>query len=393
MNRLTAATISLVVAAATLAGCSWISGSDDPYKGDAFYEAPDPIPSEPHGTLVRYQDFEDYEIAGAKVYRIMYTSRAISGDPIVVTGVASVPTGQAPEEGWPMISVSHSTTGIADPCAPSKRAGMNDFSTVAKKVGDRFVISATDFEGLGTPGRHPYLVGQSEGRSALDAVVASRELPDANGSKRFATVGYSQGGHASLWTSQLAASWTPQLELVATAAGAAASEVSLIFSAASTDPLGKYVYMVVAGISAAYPHVDPAEFLTPKALELLDVVDTECGPGVYRAFADYPVDELIRKDAFESAWPTLAETQNAGTQKTTDAPVLLIHSTGDDLIPVSHAETLRQRMCDNQQIVELRLINAGGHGRAGLNAYEHALAWIEGQFRGEPPTNGCPEPR
>ena len=142
---------------------------------------------------------------------------------------------------------------------------------------------------------------------------------------------------------------------------------------------------------------DAVEKLVPgaeAAMGQLDILVNNAGiSGSNATVADYPVDELIRKDAFESAWPTLAETQNAGTQKTTDAPVLLIHSTGDDLIPVSHAETLRQRMCDNQQIVELRLINAGGHGRAGLNAYEHALAWIEGQFRGEPPTNGCPEPR
>lgn len=36
--------------------------------------------------------------------------------------------------------------------------------------------SRPDYEGLGTPGGHPYLVGPSEGRSVLDVVRAARKL-------------------------------------------------------------------------------------------------------------------------------------------------------------------------------------------------------------------------
>ena len=39
-----------------------------------------------------------------------------------------------------------------------------------------YVVAATDYEGLGTPGVHPYLVGESEGRSVLDAARAARAL-------------------------------------------------------------------------------------------------------------------------------------------------------------------------------------------------------------------------
>ena len=35
------------------------------------------------------------------------------------------------------------------------------------------VVAATDYEGLGTPGPHPYIVGASEGHSVLDAAVAA----------------------------------------------------------------------------------------------------------------------------------------------------------------------------------------------------------------------------
>ena len=39
-----------------------------------------------------------------------------------------------------------------------------------------YAVVRTDYEGLGTPGVHPYLVGRSEGRSVLDAVRAARAL-------------------------------------------------------------------------------------------------------------------------------------------------------------------------------------------------------------------------
>ena len=34
----------------------------------------------------------------------------------------------------------------------------------------------TDYQGLGTPGPHPYLIGTAEGRSVVDIVAAGREL-------------------------------------------------------------------------------------------------------------------------------------------------------------------------------------------------------------------------
>ena len=68
----------------------------------------------------------------------------------------------------------------------------------------------TDYEGLGTPGDHPYLIGVSEGRSVLDMVRAARKL-DSNLGKRVVIAGHSQGGHAALWAASLQRSWTPEL--------------------------------------------------------------------------------------------------------------------------------------------------------------------------------------
>ena len=40
-----------------------------------------------------------------------------------------------------------------------------------------YAIAATDYPGLGTPGPHPYLVGDSEARAVIDSVRAARSFP------------------------------------------------------------------------------------------------------------------------------------------------------------------------------------------------------------------------
>ena len=65
---------------------------------------------------------------------------------------------------------------------------------------------------MGPPGPHPYLVGTSEGMNALDSVRAARNLPEAGAGSDFAVWGHSQGGHASLFTGHLAASYAPDAQ-------------------------------------------------------------------------------------------------------------------------------------------------------------------------------------
>ena len=74
----------------------------------------------------------------------------------------------------------HSTSGIADKCAPSTNSWL--FSSIAGlatllKRGN--IVTATDYQGPGGPGPHPYLVGASAAHSVLDIGRAAREVPQA----------------------------------------------------------------------------------------------------------------------------------------------------------------------------------------------------------------------
>ncbi|HEU5152723.1 MAG TPA: lipase family protein [Iamia sp.] len=356
---------------------------------DALYATPDPIPAGEHGDLLRYQEISPSPVEGGRGYRVMYLSESLEGDPIVVTGTVVVPTAEAPAEGRPVLTIAHGTTGIADECAPS-REGAAELAVAGPAIERGWILAVTDYEGLGTPGRHPYLVGESEGRGVIDAARAAAQLPEAEAAPTTLIAGYSQGGHGALWAGEVAAEWAPELDVVGTFAGAPATELDVILAAAGSPGVAGFAALMVAGFAAAYPEADPALFLTEEGVARLDAVDEGCVGDVFTAMADLAPEELVRAEGPSTApWPELAAANNPG-QVATEAPVLIIHSAQDEVVPVALSAALFDRMCAAGQAAERRVLDeGGGHGAAAVVAYPDALAWFDRILAGETVENTC----
>ncbi len=145
---------------------------------------------------------------------------AVDGRDIAVSGVVVVPTSATPKAGRPVVTWAHGTTGMGDQCAPLKQADAASAIPYVKQLVDAgYVVAATDYEGLGTPGVHPYLVGESEGRSVLDVARAARGLNGSGASDRVLVAGHSQGGQSALFAGELAASYSPELDMLGVAVG------------------------------------------------------------------------------------------------------------------------------------------------------------------------------
>jgi Secretory lipase len=360
------------------------------FDGGDFYAAPDPVPDDAHGTLVRYEPVDDLDVGGADAWRIMYVSESLEGDPIVVTGTALVPAGEAPPGGRPLLTIAHGTSGIADECAPSKHPMATELSLMGPFVDAGYVAVLSDYEGLGTPGSHPYLVGKSEGRGVLDGALAARELPDAEVGDQLSIFGYSQGGHGALWAGQLAADWAPDFQLVGTVAGAPATELPIIFSAAGSLPIAGFLYMIIAGFAEAYPEADPGLVLTPAGEAELPQVDEGCVREVIEHFADTPNAELLKPGLAEvQPWAGLEAANDPG-RVATDSPILIVHSAADDVVPATLSQLLVQRMCDEGQVVERRVYDKGqGHGEAVPDAVSDAFEWLQQRAAGAEPVSTC----
>lgn len=165
--------------------------------------------------------------AGALAWLILYTTTRDEGRPAVASAIVVAPGGGKPSA-REVIAWAHGTTGVHETCAPSVLEGTfstGAFFSVEEVVEEGWVLVATDYVGLGTAGPHPYLIGQGEARSVLDAVRAARQMPELDLAERTVVWGHSQGGHAALWTGAIGPSYAPEVDLIGVAALAPASNL------------------------------------------------------------------------------------------------------------------------------------------------------------------------
>ena len=352
-----------------------------------FYGVPDPLPagSKP-GDVIRTEPADAPGLNGS-MSRVMYVSTNINGEAIAVTGLILIPNGTAPSGGWPIITWAHGTTGIADACAPSLKPA--EFVTMANGLLDAgYLVVATDYEGLGTPGRHPYIVGESEARGTIDIVRMAQNFPKANASKRYVVWGHSQGGHAAMFAGHIAKTYAPELELVADVAGAPPSQLLLVNAALQTSPYKHYIAMVAAAMNAAYgdQKADLTQVLTPEGLDFLNNMDTMCSSDLGKAAAGLDFTKLQKADPSTiPAWNQLLKDNDPGTfTAPIPVPLLIIHGGNDEQIPVVSSAALFDQLCKIGQ-VEQRWVFAGqSHAGVIAPSYSSMVSWIGDRFAGKP---------
>jgi fermentation-respiration switch protein FrsA (DUF1100 family) len=250
--------------------------------GDAFYTPPATLPAG-HGTPIWQRKLSGPAVLkSAKSNRlVLYRSTATNGAAIAVSGMVAVPKGKAPKGGWPVVSWAHGTTGIADACAPSRSNALGgyDHTMLNRWLKSGYAVVQTDYEGLGTPGDHPYLIGVSEGRSVLDIVRAARKLDDRTG-KRVVLAGHSQGGHAALWAASLQRKWAPELTLRGTLAFAPASHIgdqaTLLRALDQPSGISGLAALILRGIDIARPDLNVQAGLSERAAALYPEIGTKC---------------------------------------------------------------------------------------------------------------------
>lgn len=276
---------------------------------------------------------------GSRAWRVRYRSESIAGNPIEVTGWVSIP--DAPS-GMPIVSWAHPTAGLGDECAPSAFGGRTPYH-FADELTQGWAVIATDYEGLGTDGLHPYLVGESEARSIFDLARAAREL-DSGVGNRIVLWGFSQGGHASLAAGGLAGELAPDFDVAGVIAVAPAVDLIGWPTAAIGTIEQGYIVAIVAGFAAAYD-LDISQVLSPLALDLLDEVETACvDPTSYAVASRAGSDIFVADPATIDPWAGLL-IENSPELMPIEAPVLLVLGDEDRLWDIELLDVILDRMC------------------------------------------------
>lgn len=205
--------ITLSISALFLTACN---DDDDNYTG-----------IDTNKTYVSESNYAIDKVDNASSIKVMtYNMTNVQGKTATATAMVLFPKAIQPKDGYRVVVWEHGTVGVGDGCAPSKNAINPRFKILAETLlAAGYVIIAPDYEGLGTPGVHPYLNLSSEAKSALDAVKAAKEHYGTQLKGDWMSIGQSQGGHASLGTAEFA---NTDVSYKGAVAGAPASSLGTI---------------------------------------------------------------------------------------------------------------------------------------------------------------------
>ena len=110
----------------------------------------------------------------------------------------------------------------------------------------------------------------------------------------FAVWGHSQGGHASLFTGQLAASYAPELHLVGVAAGAPAPNLVELFKVNIETNVGKILMsMALSSWSRVYDAASLDQIVTPAARPAVTRIAERCLYDQSQILASVPSSLLL----------------------------------------------------------------------------------------------------
>jgi alpha-beta hydrolase superfamily lysophospholipase len=311
-------------------------------------------------------------LASAETRLITYVSEDSHGQPIVVSGTVAVPKSTPPDGGWPVISWAHGTTGYADTCAPSADTAdglVHDYVGMVTPMLDSWVargyaVVQTDYQGLGTPGGHPYVDGVSEANTVTDILRAARDLDPSIGSE-WVAIGHSQGGQAVLFTAQDAERRDPELNLlgvVSIAPGGVGmgQAVDLIRAGRpEVEAAQRFLPLLVLGAAVVDPSIKPDEIFTSQARPLLTTARTACVAQI-NALPPVPSSQVFAPDAELGALHAYLERQDP-THLSPRVPVMLVQGTADAAVSPAGVDELAKAMCGKDGAVDYRVYAGQDH--------------------------------
>jgi predicted alpha/beta-fold hydrolase len=352
---------------------------------------------------------EDRDAVLGEAWRAVYTSvSGVDGGSREVSGAFFVPRGTPPENGWPVISLAHGTTGIGHNCGPSRQADLMLYSPLIKALlGVKYAVALSDYEGLGESGSHPYLEPRTAAFNTIDAVRAMREISSAV-SARWVAVGFSQGGQAVWAADELNSYYGNDLQLQGSVALAPPANVTgvadLVRSGSLTADQRALFPLLIVGLAQYNPDLDDHAFLhgsTEAYREQFSHCEptgshsenTPQAPNPWRTVVDRlseandvkpdtPQDVAKLRDALRRA---------ALPQRPLDKPMLVIIGEDDPVVLPDWVQSAVSRSCALGGRIEYLQMPDTGHVELTWKPAHTVERWMADRFAGAAAPSNCPE--
>lgn len=399
---------ALLVVAPSLSACALYSPFSNPLDphslGDggvsSFYQADDLAPAQA-GTLLRQEALtREQSLSGAAHnLRLLYTSTSgLDGkSPELVSGALFLPKGTPPKQGWPLLLWSHGTVGIADRCAPSW-TGYVAFHQrhLNHWLNQGYAIVASDYQGLGTRGTHPYLATRPAAYSNLDVIraVQSAAFPL---SKPVVLLGQSQGAAAAFATAGHRQTYAPELDIrgvVATGIPFFTPKALMAVRAARpndvVDPQLGYNFLALTLVQLIDADFNMEDYLSKRAQPIARDVATICNRDMRKKITQAGLTYDMSFDRSPNAGLLQAYKLMQYPRLKLDVPVFVGSGAKDRDTPLRMQAALVQRACRAGSKVQAQVYADEDHLSALNRSLEHSTDFVAAAHAGNPLPGNCP---
>ena len=332
---------------------------------------------------------------GVKIFKVSYETIDTHGNATTASGQVAFPeTKNAP---LPIASYQHGT--VVDREDVPSRFGFGNIESVVAPImaSSGYLGIAPDYLGLGdSPGLHPYIIAKPTATCVVDLIRTAKILAEREGysiSDQLFLFGYSEGGYATMAAHQeIENLHHDELKVTASVPMAGTYDVSgvLVETMLSAQPYSNpfyltYVILAYHDVYGLFENADEifSDDLAPRVEAFLrgessiESLDSNLpktpvqmlNPEFVADFSNNP-NHPIRM---------LLE-QNDLVQWAPQAPIRLIHCSGDLTVPFENSQLAFDHF-KGLGIGAVQLINpfpAGDHSQCILPALENAKSWIDG---------------
>jgi hypothetical protein len=382
---------STATASATTAIAATALGIPAP-DDDPFYAPPADFEAKAPGTILRSRRVTVTGLGiplPVRSTQMLVRSTDARGRPTAVVSTLLLPFtfyfGQRP-----LLSYQPATDSLGDQCNPSYllRVGLEkELPLMALGLLKGWAVVVTDYQGPDDA----YGAGRMAGHAVLDGIRAAERLGSTGLAGTATPVGmwgYSGGGLATGWATELQPSYAPELNVRGVASGGTPADLGAAATTIDGGPFSGLFLAAAVGLSRQYPEM--LAVMNDEGRAMIERIGDMCYAEASIAYPFRRLDEFTTvPDPLDhpAVAPVLADNKLGSAAPT--APVYLYHSIFDELIPYHSAQALRAAWCDGGARVQFATDVLSEHIVLAVTGAPGAVAYLDARFRGRPAPSNC----
>jgi triacylglycerol lipase len=368
---------------------------------DPFYVPPRGFEHSRPGTVLRSRDVElaflGFVPQKLTATQLLYRSTDLNGSPQATVTTVVVPANRAAGSAGPLLSYQCAIDAVAGSCFPSYalRRGAKavgalaqfEFLLVSAALAEGWAVSIPDHEGpqgiWGAPFEPGYHILDGL-RAALnhDPLDLSAEAP-------IGLWGYSGGGLATAWATEVYTDYAPELNLVGAVLGSPVGDLGHTFRRLNGSFFSGLPALVVAALSHVYPDLDRVinEHVTVEGRAMLtEIQQLTTAHAVIKLIrkdmgnlVDEPLENILQTPEVQHVFDSI----KLGTAAPT-VPVLIVQAVHDRIVSVDDIDQLTDTYSKGGTDVTYHRDMLGEHMLLHPLSAPMTLRWLRDRFAGRP---------